>query len=127
MQRSPHSESPCLARTGKRSFHPMTDVPHQWVFDHLSALCLLGEMDKEEVERIHALFVQRFPDEVASLKQQVYDMAGLLGEATDVFSHWALIDKHFLDGFMIDWVGWLNQARAFADMYAPLDLEQQGD
>ena len=49
----------------------MTDVPHQWVFDHLSALCLLGEMDKEEVERIHALFVQRFPDEVAIMKREL--------------------------------------------------------
>ena len=49
----------------------MTDVPHQWVFDHLSALCLLGEMDKEEVERIHALFVQRFPDEVAQMKRRL--------------------------------------------------------
>ena len=47
----------------------MNDVPHQWILDKLTALCLLGEMDKEEVERIHALFVQRFPDEVAKLKK----------------------------------------------------------
>ena len=47
------------------------DVPHQWVLDHLSALCLMGEMDKEEVERIHALFVQRFPDEVAEMKREI--------------------------------------------------------
>ena len=49
----------------------MNDVPHQWVLDHLSALCLMGEMDKEEVERIYALFVQRFPDEVAAMKQKL--------------------------------------------------------
>src|SRR3972149_11822584 len=104
MQSSPHSESPCLARTGKRSFHPMTDVPHQWVFDHLSALCLLGEMDKEEVERIHALFVQRFPDEVADMKARIlaYEriMTGLTGLS-----------------FADEGTGWDSG----------LDLEQQGD
>jgi len=47
------------------------DVPHQWILDKLTALCLLGEMEKEEVERIHALFVQRFPDEVAQMKQKL--------------------------------------------------------
>jgi len=46
-------------------------VPHQWVLDKMTALCLMGEMDKEEVERIHALFVQRFPDEVAQMKQKL--------------------------------------------------------
>jgi len=46
----------------------MNDVPHQWILDHLSALCLMGEMDKEEVDRLYALFVQRFPDEVAQLR-----------------------------------------------------------
>ena len=49
----------------------MNDVPHQWVLDHLSALCLMGEMDKEEVDRIYALFVQRFPDEVAQMKRHI--------------------------------------------------------
>ena len=58
----------------------MTDVPHQWVFDHLSALCLLGEMDKEEVERIHALFVQRFPDEVADMKQELASLRDFANE-----------------------------------------------
>jgi len=47
------------------------DVPHQWILDKLTALCLLGEMEKEEVERIHALFVQRFPDEVAHMKLEL--------------------------------------------------------
>jgi len=47
------------------------DVPHQWILDKLTALCLLGEMDKEEVERIHVLFLQRFPDEVAAMKQKL--------------------------------------------------------
>ena len=46
-------------------------VPHQWVLDKMTALCLMGEMDKEEVERIYALFVQRFPDEVAQMKQKL--------------------------------------------------------
>ena len=49
----------------------MNDVPHQWILDHLSALCLMGEMDKEEVDRIYALFVQRFPDEVAQMKRHI--------------------------------------------------------
>ena len=49
----------------------MNDVPHQWILDKLTALCLMGEMDKEEVDRIYALFVQRFPDEVAEMKQEL--------------------------------------------------------
>ena len=49
----------------------MNDVPHQWILDKLTALCLMGEMDKEEVDRIHALFVQRFPDEVAQMKRHI--------------------------------------------------------
>ena len=49
----------------------MNDVPHQWILDKLTALCLMGEMDKEEVQRIYALFVQRFPDEVAQIKQEL--------------------------------------------------------
>ena len=52
----------------------MNDVPHQWILDKLTALCLMGEMDKEEVDRIHALFVQRFPDEVAEMKKRIYDL-----------------------------------------------------
>jgi len=47
------------------------DVPHQWILDKLTAVCLMGEMDKEEVDRIHALFVQRFPDEVAQMKKEL--------------------------------------------------------
>ena len=47
------------------------DVPHQWILDKLTALCLMGEMDKVEVERIYALFVQRFPDDVAQMKRRL--------------------------------------------------------
>ena len=54
----------------------MKDVPHQWILDKLTALCLMGEMDKEEVERIHALFVQRFPDDVAEMKQELAILRG---------------------------------------------------
>ena len=52
----------------------MNDVPHQWILDHLSALCLMGEMDKEEVDRLYALFVQRFQDEVADMKKLIFEL-----------------------------------------------------
>ena len=54
----------------------MKDVPHQWILDKLTALCLMGEMDKEEVERIHALFVQRFPDDVAVMQVELAILRG---------------------------------------------------
>ena len=47
------------------------DVPHQWIMDRFTALVLLGELDKQEAERLYALFVQRFPDEVAQMKQYI--------------------------------------------------------
>ena len=54
----------------------MNDVPHQWILDKLTTLCLMGEMDKEEVDRIYALFVQRFPDEVAHMKLELAILRG---------------------------------------------------
>ena len=47
------------------------DIPHQWVMDRFTALVLLGELDKQEAERLYALFVQRFPDEVAHMKLEL--------------------------------------------------------
>ena len=60
----------------------MNDVPHQWILDKLTALCLMGEMDKEEVDRFYALFVQRFPDEVAEMKTQLRQLRRMV-EVTD--------------------------------------------
>ena len=60
-------------------------VVHQWVLDHLSALCLMGELDKQEAERIHALFVQRFPDEVAQMKSEARRLRRILEVAAPTY------------------------------------------
>jgi len=49
----------------------MNDVPHQWIMDRFTALVLMGELDKQEAERLYALFVQRFPDEVGEMKAEL--------------------------------------------------------
>ena len=70
----------------------MKDVPHQWILDKLTALCLMGEMDKEEVDRIHALFVQRFQDEVAEMKKRIYDLTQVAPQI--VGKSWVDLEQH---------------------------------
>jgi len=94
----------------------MNDVPHQWILDKLTALCLMGEMDKEEVERIHALFVQRFPDEMAQMKQQLQRAGKEMDRAITKLN----------DGIYQENLAGLRKARHnWRKTLA--DLEQQGD
>ena len=66
----------------------MNDVPHQWIMDRFTALVLMGELDKQEAERLYALFVQRFPDEVADMKKELRSLQEEVYDAGPVGPDW---------------------------------------
>ena len=91
----------------------MNDVPHQWILDKLTALCLMGEISKAEVKRIHALFVQRFPDEVGQMNRAIERL---------IFDK-----KHTPDCWRNVAIRELGIGGSLASCTCSADLEQQGD